>query len=84
MQVYIVTGGLKNCNYVPGQENSEASTEILLKEGGTGWKEVKNLPVVGRSRELNGGRLGVRGLGYKGKFIITGECVYIFVCEAYL
>ena len=78
MQVYIVTGGVKNCNY----PSLEASTEILLKDGGTAWMEVKNLPVVGRSGELNGGRLGVRGLGYKGKFIITGESVYIFVCEA--
>ena len=84
MQVYIVTGGLKNCHFADGRENSEASTEILLKDGGTAWMEVKNLPVVGRSGELNGGRLGVRGLGYKGKFIITGESVYIFVCEAYL
>ena len=77
-----MTGGLKNCDFVNGHESSEASTEILLKDGGTAWMEVKNLPVVGRSGELNGGRLGVRGLGYKGKFIITGESVYIFVCEA--
>ena len=78
MQVYIVTGGVKNCNY----PSLEASTEILLKDGGTAWKEVAKLPVLGKLKNgqpnPNGGRIGVQGLGFEnGKFIITGEIVFL-------
>ena len=77
-----MTGGLKNCHFAGGQENSEASTEILLKDGGTAWKEVAKLPVLGILKNgqpnPNGGRIGVQGLGFEnGKFIITGEKVFL-------
>ena len=80
MQVYIVAGGLQNCHFTHSRDSMEASTEILLKNGGKAWNEVAKLPVVGRWKSLNGGRDGVRGLGIEnGKFMITGERVSTMV-----
>ena len=58
LQVYIVTGG-----YDTGLV---ASTETLVKDGGSEWQLVASLPTA---------RDGVRGVALNnGRFIITGEC----------
>ena len=55
-QVYIVTGG--------GKAPKEASTETLMKNGGTAWQPVKDLPQ---------GRANLAGVGLDhGRFIVTG------------
>ena len=55
-QVYIVTGG--------GKPPKEASTETLMKNGGTAWQPVKDLP---------SGRRHLAGVGLDhGRFIVTG------------
>ena len=56
-QVYIVSGGYS------GSSNL-ASTETLMKNGGTAWQPVKDLP---------SGRVGLAGVGLDhGRFIVTG------------
>ena len=41
------------------------STEIMLKEGGTAWQQVADLPSA---------RYGLRGVGLdNGKFLVTGQ-----------
>ena len=57
MQVYIITGGWDGGNNL-------GSTEIMLKEGGTTWQQVADLPSA---------RYGLRGVGLdNGKFLVTG------------
>ena len=57
MQVYIITGGWDGGNNL-------GSTEIMLKEGGTAWQQVADLPSA---------RYGLRGVGLdNGKFLVTG------------
>ena len=57
MQVYIITGGWDGGNNL-------GSTEIMLKEGGTAWQQVADLPSA---------RYGLRGVGLdSGKFLVTG------------
>ena len=57
MQVYIITGGWDGGNNL-------GSTEIMLKDGGTAWQQVADLPSA---------RYGLRGVGLdNGKFLVTG------------
>ena len=57
MQVYIVTGG-RYFNALL------ASTETLLKEGGTAWQSAADLPSA---------RMSVRGVGLdNGRFMVVG------------
>ena len=59
MQVYIVSGGRDRSG------NVWASTETLVKNGGSAWQMVANLPSA---------RQGVRGVGLDhGRFMITGQ-----------
>ena len=56
MQVYIVTGGYSS--------SSLASTETLLRDGGSSWQSAASLPSA---------RYGPRGIGLdSGHFIVTG------------
>ena len=60
MQVYIVSGGRDRSG------NVWSSTETLVKNGGSAWQQVANLPSA---------RHGVRGVGLDhGRFMITGKC----------
>ena len=62
LQVYIVTGGLV------GIATLTASTETLLKVGGTAWKSAANLPSARTDLKglgLNNGRFMVVGGGYQ-------------------
>ena len=61
MQVYIVSGGYGSGNL--------ASTETLVKDGGSAWQLVASLPSARRSVT------SIRGLGLdNGQFIASGEC----------
>ena len=63
MQVYIVSGGRDRSS---GSTVVISSTETLVKDGGSTWQLVANLP---------SGRHGVRGVGLDhGRFMVTGEC----------
>ena len=47
-----------------GKAPKEASTETLMKNGGTAWQPVMDLP---------SGRIGLAGVGLDhGRFIVTG------------
>ena len=62
LQTYIVTGG----EFYGGEILS--STEILVKDGGSSWKSVAELPYKARS---------LRGVSlYNGLFIVTGEDIF--------
>ena len=58
LQVYIVTGGVNLSN------TPLASTETLLKEGGTAWQSAADLPSA--RREMSGVGLD------NGRFMVVG------------